>query len=130
MPIDIVDLKIFDTLSEKGSIMEGQVEVQFTVLCENDFNKEISLSELLVSDKIMKAIKSEFGEGARNLLISADNNDTKVRINSEKKIYTHCIEKNDIQDILELTEEYARSQKLLKGICSRIELMNFTTLEK
>ncbi len=110
--------------------MEGQVEVQFTVLCENDFVKEISLSELLVSDKIIKSIKSEFGEGARNLVISTDNGDIKVRINSEKKIYTHFIEKNDIQDILELTEEYARSQKLLKGNCSRIELVNFTTLEK
>ncbi len=109
--------------------MEGQVEVQFTVLCENDFVKEISLSELLVSDKIIKSIKSEFGEGARNLVISTDNADIKVRINSEKKIYTHFIEKNDIQDILELTEEFARSQKLLKGACSRVELKNFKTVE-
>ena len=110
--------------------MEGQVEVQFTVLCENDFYKEIALSELLASEKIMKAIKSEFGEGARNLLLSTDRDDVKIRVSSEKKIYTHCIEKNDIQDILELTEEYARSQKLLKGNCSRVELKNFTTLEE
>lgn len=110
--------------------MEGQVEVQFTVLCENDFYKEIALSDLLSSEKIIKAIKSEFGEGARNLLISTDRDDAKVRVSSEKKIYTHCIEKNDIQDILELTEEYARSQKLLKGNCSRVELKNFTTLEQ
>ena len=110
--------------------MEGQVEVQFTVLCENDFYKEIALSEVLASEKIMKAIKSEFGEGARNLLLSTDRDDAKVRVSSEKKIYTHSIEKNDIQDILELTEEYARSQKLLKGNCSRIELKNFTTIEQ
>jgi len=110
--------------------MEGQVEVQFTVLCDNDFNKEIALSDLLESEKIMKAIKSEFGEGARNLTISTDSSDAKVNVNSEKKIHTHLIEKNDIQDILELTEEYARSQKLLKGNCSRIELKNFTTLEE
>ncbi len=109
--------------------MEGQVEVQFTVLCENDFYKELRLSELLASDKIIKAIKSEFGEGARNLLIGTDSDDAKLYIGSEKKIYTHRIEKNDIQDILELTEEYARSQKLLKGNCSRVELKNFTTIE-
>lgn len=106
------------------------MEVQFTVLCENDFFKEIVLSDLLASEKIMKAIKSEFGEGTRNLLLSTDRDDAKVRVSSEKKIYTHCIEKNDIQDILELTEEYARSQKLLKGNCSRIELKNFTTIEQ
>ncbi len=107
--------------------MEGQVEVYFTVLCENDFFKEIKLKELLQSEKVMKAIKSEFGEGARNLLVQATDENISVDIRSEKKVYSHVIEKDDIQDILELTEEYARSQKLLKGNCSRIELKNFTT---
>lgn len=110
--------------------MHGQVEVQFTVLCENDFHKEISLSELLASEKVLKAIKSEFCEGARNLEIASDATDTKVTIASQKKVYTHIIEKDDIQDILELVEEYARSQKLLKGNCSRVELKNFTTLDQ
>ncbi len=114
---------------KKGLIMEGQVEVQFTVLCDNDFNKEISLSDLLASEKVIKAIKSEFGEGARNLVITTDSSDAKVRIDSEKKVHTHCIEKDDIQDILELTEEYARTQKLLKGNCTRVELKDFATLE-
>jgi len=108
--------------------MEGQVEVQFTILCENDFHKELRLEELLQSEKVIKAIRSEFGEGARNLLLSTNDETTKINLSSEKKIYTHIIEKDDIQDILELTEEYARSQKLLKGNCSRIELKNFTTL--
>lgn len=108
--------------------MEGQVEVQFTVLCENDFNKEIFLADLLKSEKVIKAIKSEFCEGARNLDISSVNTDVKININSEKEVHSHLIEKDDIQDILELTEEYARSQKLLKGACSRIELKNFTTV--
>ena len=108
--------------------MEGQVEVQFTVLCDNDFNKEFDISELLKSEKILKAIKSEFGKGARNLLVKASNEDVKVKISSEKKIYTHIIEKDEIQDILELTEEFARSQKLFKGSCSRVELINFATL--
>lgn len=110
--------------------MHGQVEVQFTVLCENDFNKEIKLSELLASEKVIKAIKSEFCEGARNLEIGSDATDTKITIASEKKVYTHIIEKDDIQDILELTEEFARSQKLLKGTCSRVELKNFKTVEE
>ena len=109
--------------------MDGQVEVSFTVLCDNDFNKEVSLSELLSSEKVLKAIKSDFCEGARNLVIGSDSKDVKISINSEKKEHTHIIEKDDIQDILELTEEYARSQKLLKGACTRIELKNFKTVE-
>ncbi len=109
--------------------MDGQVEVSFTVLCENDFSKEISLSELLKSEKVLKAIKSDFCEGARNLVIDSNSKDVQITINSEKKVHTHIIEKDDIQDILELTEEYARGQKLLKGACSRIELKNFKTVE-
>jgi len=109
--------------------MEGQVEVEFTILCDNDFNKEVTLSDILASEKVIKAIKSEFCEGARNLRISSNSKDTKISIASEKKVHTHVIEKDDIQDILELTEEFARSQKLLKGSCSRIELKNFKTVE-
>ena len=108
--------------------MEGQVEVHFTVLCENDFNKELNLADLFHSEKVLKAIKSEFGEGARNLLVQANDETVKIAIRSDKKVYSHIIEKDDIQDILELTEEYAKNQKLLKGNCSRIELKNFTTL--
>lgn len=109
--------------------MDGQVEVSFTVLCDNDFNKEITLADLLKSEKVLKAIKSDFCEGARNLEINSSASDVKININSEKKEHSHIIEKDDIQDILELTEEYARSQKLLKGACSRIELKNFKTVE-
>jgi len=109
--------------------MDGQVEVSFTVLCDNDFNKEITLGDLLKSEKVLKAIKSDFCEGARNLEITSNANEVKITINSEKKEHKHIIEKDDIQDILELTEEYARSQKLLKAACSRIELKNFTTVE-
>lgn len=107
--------------------MEGQVEVQFRILCENDFHREISLAELLGSEKILKAIKSEFCEGARNLQISSSA-EVKIFVDSEKPLYSHIIDKNDIQDILELTEEFARSQKLLKANCTRVELVNFTTL--
>jgi hypothetical protein len=109
--------------------MDGQVEVHFTILCDNDFHKELRLKQLLSSEKVLKAIKSEFGEGARNLLLASSDEEVKVLLSSEKKVHSHIIEKDDIQDILELTEEYARSQKLLKGNCSRIELKNFTTLE-
>lgn len=109
--------------------MEGQVEVFFTILCENDFYKELTLTEVLSSEKVIKAIKSEYCEGARNLQISAPANDVILKIHSDKKLYSHMINKSDIQDILELTEEYARSHKLFKTSCSRIELQNFKTLE-
>lgn len=109
--------------------MEGQVEVKFTILCENDFHKEINLSELLNSEKVIKAIRSEFAEGARNIVISTKSEDTKICINSDKKVHSHVIDKNDIQDILELTEDFARSQKLLKGSCNRVELKDFKTID-
>jgi hypothetical protein len=109
--------------------MDGQVEVFFTILCDNDFDKEVLLSELLESEKVIKAIKSEYAQGARNLQITSSQNDVSLKIHSDKKVYSHIIDKNDIQDILELTEEYARSQKLLKAGCNRIELQNFTTIE-
>jgi len=110
--------------------MEGQVEVFFTVLCDNDFSKELTLSEILSSEKVIKAIKSDYCEGARNLNISSLQGDTLIKIHSEKKLHSHVIDKKDIQDILELTEEYARSQKLLKSSCSRVELQNFQTMDK
>ena len=109
--------------------MKGKVEVHFTVLCDNDFQKEVTLKELLSSEKVLKAIKSDFCEGARNLQFSATDSSEKINISSEKKIYSHVINKSDIQDILELTEEYARTQKLFKGPCNRIELKDFSTIE-
>jgi len=109
--------------------MDGQVEVFFTILCENDFYKELTLAEILSCEKVIKAIKSEYCEGARNLQVSAPTNEITIKIHSDKKLYSHVIDKNDIQDILELTEEYARSQKLLKASCNRVELQNFKTLE-
>jgi hypothetical protein len=84
---------------------------------------------LLASEKVIKAIKSEFCEGARNLEISSDAAEAKITAGTQKKVHTHIIEKDDIQDILELTEEFARSQKLLKGACGRVELKNFKTVE-
>jgi len=108
--------------------MEGQVEVHFTVLCDNDFYKNIKLDELLQSEKVMKAIKSEYGQGARNLTLSTSQPETSITLGSEKKVHTHIIDKKDIQDIIELTEEYARTQKLFKAHCNSIELINFTTI--
>lgn len=109
--------------------MEGQVEVFFTILCDKDFDKELTLSEILSSEKVIKAIKSEYCVGARNLEISASDMAATIKIHSEKKLYSHIIDKNSIQDILELTEDFARSQKLFKSGCSRIELQNFKTIE-
>ncbi len=108
--------------------MEGQVEVAFTVLCDNDFHKEITLAELIGSEKVLRAIKSEYGEGSRNLQLFASDPKIKLTLGTQKEIYTHTIDKKDIQDILELTEEYARSQKLLKSSCAQVELIDFKTV--
>ena len=59
-------------------------------------------------------------------LISKD--DTKLKIETVKKVYTFEVGKDDFADILTLAEEDANSKKLLKKDCSRVELVDIETL--
>ena len=108
--------------------MEGMIKVTYAILCENDVNREILLEELLANEKVIKAIKSEFAKGLRNIGLSAKEN-TSISIKTEKKHYDFTVGKNDFADLVELAEEDARKHKRLKKSCDGIELIDIATIE-
>ncbi len=108
--------------------MEGMMKVTYTVLCESDVSKEISLEEILGNDKVVKAIKSEFAKGLRNINLSAKENAT-ITIKTEKEHFNFTASKNDFADLLELAEEDARKNKRLKKGCDGVELIDIVTVE-
>jgi len=108
--------------------MEGMIKVSYTVMCKNDVSKEVKLNDLLLNEKIMKAIKSEFATGLRNLVLSTKEEST-VYIKTQKEIFTFQVSKNDFADLLELTEEDARKHKRLKKECDGVELVDIETVD-
>ncbi|MEA3418312.1 MAG: hypothetical protein U9Q90_02845 [Campylobacterota bacterium] len=108
--------------------MDGMMKVTYTVLCSSDVNKEISLEEILGNEKIVKAIKSEFAKGLRNIVLSTRENTT-ISIKTEKQLFDFTVGKNDFADLLELAEEDARKNKRLKKGCDGIELIDIVTID-
>ena len=108
--------------------MEGMIKVSYTVMCKNDVSKEVNLTKLLANEKIMKAIKSEFATGLRNLALS-QKEDTTVFIKTEKEIFEFSTSKNDFADLLELAEEDARKHKRLKKECDGVEIVDIVTVD-
>jgi len=108
--------------------MEGTMKVTYTILCENDVSKEIGLEEILSNDKVVKAIKSEFAKGLRNINLSAREN-TDITVKTGKEHFDFTASKNDFADLLELAEEDARKNKRLKKGCDGIELIDIITIE-
>ena len=106
--------------------MEGMLKVSYTVLCHNDVSQEVTLNALLENEKIMKAIKSEFATGLRNLALSSKE-ETTVYIKTQKEIHAFSTSKNDFADLLELAEEDARKNKYLKKDCDGVELIDIET---
>lgn len=107
--------------------MEGQITVTYVILCDDDVNIDIDLQTILGNEKMQKLLKSEFAKGARNLVIDASNATGSINLSKEKKLHTVVIEKDDFADALSLAEEDARSKKLFKGKCNRIELIDLCT---
>lgn len=101
--------------------------ITYKVLCQKDTNKEITIEALLNNEKIAKVIKSEFGKGVRNLVLSSDAKEALVVLATEKTLYQFEVSKNDFADILDLAEEDARSRKLLKKECDRVEIVDIET---
>lgn len=118
------------TIIKKEIPVNGKIEVTYKILCKNDFNKEISLSQLLANEKIAKIIKSEFAKGFRNIDLKIENelSDT-FKIETNKELYKFEVEKNDFADILALAEDDAASKKLLKKECNLVELVDIKTLD-
>jgi len=108
--------------------MEGIIEVSYTVMCQSDVNKQIPVKELLANEKVMRAIKSEFAKGLRNILITAGEED-RISITTEKEVYEFIVNKDDFADILVMAEEDARKHKRIKKECEGIELVNIETME-
>ena len=104
------------------------IKVSYTVMCKNDVSKEVNLTKLLANEKVMKAIKSEFATGLRNLALS-QKEDTTVFIKTEKEIFEFSTSKNDFADLLELAEEDARKHKRLKKECDGVEIVDIVTVD-
>lgn len=108
--------------------MNGTITVTYKILCDSDLNKKISMQELLSNEKVAKAIKSEFAKGFRNISLFSNDDEASMYIETEKKLHTFEVSKDDFADILVLAEEDASSKKLLKKDCERVELVDIQTI--
>ncbi len=108
--------------------MDGHIEVSYIVICDKDTNKTILLSEIIANEKIVRAIKSEFAKGLRNISLSISD-DTDVFIKTDKDVYKFRAEKNDFADLVELAEEDARKNKRIKKGCEGVELVDIVTVD-
>ena len=108
--------------------MNGTIMVTYKILCNADLNKEVSISELLLNEKVAKVIKSEFAKGFRNINIVPSEEQSSFKIETAKELHSFEVAKDDFADILSLAEEDAMSKKLIKKDCERVELINIETL--
>ena len=108
--------------------MEGKIEVIYTLICEKDTHKEVSIEEIVANEKIVKILKSEFAKGIRNLGISSTG-EAKVILETTKELYSFVVDKQDFADLLELAEEDARLNKRLKKTCQAVEIIDFVTID-
>ena len=105
-------------------MMDGKIMVTYKILCKTDFNAEVSIEQLLKNDKVVKVIKSEFAKGIRNIDLNFKNNDSKLKIETQKELYQFEASKNDFADLVSLAEDDAMSKKLIKKDCIGIELVD------
>ena len=104
------------------------IKVSYTVMCKNDVNKELNLADILANEKVVKAIKSEFAKGLRNLVLS-HKEEAEVFLKTEKEVFEMTVSKNDFADLLELAEEDARKHKRIKKECDGVELVDILTID-
>jgi hypothetical protein len=109
--------------------MDGKIMVTYKILCKSDFNLEITLEKLLANEKVVKAIKSEFAKGIRNIDLSLKNSDCKLKIETQKELYQFEAFKDDFADLLSLAEEDATARKIYKKDCVGIELVDIDILK-
>ena len=108
--------------------MKGNMNITYKILCQKDTNKEITIEALLNNEKVLKVIKSEFGRGLRNLVLNSDDKEALLTLATEKELYQFEVSKNDFADILDLAEDDAKSRKLLKKECDRVEIVDIETV--
>jgi hypothetical protein len=95
---------------------------------KGNMNIEITIEALLNNEKVLKVIKSEFGKGVRNLMLKSDDKAALLTLATEKELYQFEVSKNDFADILDLAEDDAKSRKLLKKECDRVEIVDIETV--
>lgn len=103
--------------------------VTYKLLCKNDFNLELTLEKLLSNEKVAKTIKSEFAKGIRNIDILTKENESKIKIETQKELYQFEVNKDDFADLISLAEEDAKTRKLTKKDCAEIELVDIQTID-
>ncbi len=108
--------------------MQGKIEVTYTLICEKDTYKEISLEEIISNEKVVRVLKNEFAKGIRNLEISSSG-EAKIILKTEKTLYSFVVDKQDFADLVELAEEDARINKRLKKGCQVVEIIDFVTID-
>ena len=113
---------------KKDLPLDGKILVTYKILCKSDLNKVVTLEALLQNEKVLKAIKSEFAKGFRNIDVKAALNECSLKIETQKELHSFEVEKNDFADILVLAEEHATANKLFKKDCERVELIDLETL--
>jgi len=107
--------------------MNGTIMVTYKILCNADLNKEVSIEELLLNEKVAKVIKSEFAKGFRNIALLPNDVKCAIKVETQKELHSFEVDKDDFADILVLAEEDAGSKKLTKKECDRVELVNIET---
>lgn len=110
--------------------MQGNVKVSYKVLCDNEKDQELSLSDIFSHANVKKAIKSAFTNGRKNITIDFEK-DIKIAITPERVIHELIISKEDaLMDMLTLCEDDARKKKKVKKGCERVEIVDFETVKK
>ena len=107
--------------------MDGTIMVTYKILCNSDLNKELTINDLLLNEKVIKVIKSEFAKGFRNITLNSSNLESSLKIETQKELHTFEVSKDDFADILSLAEDDASSKKLIKKDCDRVELIDIET---
>ena len=101
--------------------------VSYKILCKADVDNKISIQELISNEKILKAIKSEYAKGIRNVAVLSHTKESYIKIESQKEVYSFEVQKDDYADLLVLAEEDASNRKLIKKDCDRVELVDIKT---
>jgi len=107
--------------------MTGELMIKYIVLCDGDLEVSVTLADLLKNETVAKAIKNAFAKGKRDIeAVVADPGS--MTIKNKKTVHEMTIPKDNFMDALTMAEEDARSKKLLKKGCDRIEIVDIETV--
>jgi len=107
--------------------MTGEMMIKYIVLCDGDLEITVTLADLLKNEAVARAIKNVYAKGKRDIEAVVGDPGS-MTIKNKKSVQTVTIPKENFMDALTLAEEDARSKKLLKKGCDRIEIVDIETL--